>query len=143
LTILQNNCQISKSEIAKELGIPKTTVYNRVARLEEKGIIKGYEAVLDPEKLGQDFQIIINVKAKYGKDYKRKVGQMLAQLPGVWAVFFVFGEQDFIVQAHAHNRNDLIQKIENMMQMEEIERTSSIIVGEVIKFDRKLDLSAI
>ncbi len=49
---LQNDMTKSYKAIAGELGIPVTTVYNRVKKLEENGVILGYKPILDPVKLG-------------------------------------------------------------------------------------------
>ena len=97
-------------------------------------------ADIDPERIGQDLHIIIKIRAKYGKRYKQNVGEKLAKIPGVWAVFFVFGDEDFIVHARGRNRSDLVRMVESFTDMEEIERTSSVIVGEVIKLDHRVNL---
>lgn len=140
LKALQKNCQRSKTDLSEETKIPKTTLFNRIEKLEEAGVIRGYRADIDPAKVGKDLEIIIKVRAKYGKGYKETVGNRLAEISGVWAVFFVFGDEDFIVHARGKNRAELVRKVEELTEMEEIERSSSVIVGEVIKLDHQVCL---
>ncbi|TFH17427.1 AsnC family transcriptional regulator, partial [Candidatus Bathyarchaeota archaeon] len=49
---LQENMTKSYKTIAEELDIPVTTVYNRVKKMEESGVIIGYKPILDAVKLG-------------------------------------------------------------------------------------------
>ena len=51
LRIMQENCKLSTKEIASRLGSPITTVYTKIRRLEEQGLIKRYLAILDGGKL--------------------------------------------------------------------------------------------
>jgi len=52
LKALQKDGRKKNSELAKEVGLAPSTMLDRVKKLEEKGIVKGYRAVVDPEKLG-------------------------------------------------------------------------------------------
>ncbi|RLI46109.1 Lrp/AsnC family transcriptional regulator [Candidatus Bathyarchaeota archaeon] len=133
IKILQENCRISIKVIAKKLGIPKSTVYYRIKRLEEEGIIKGYHAKVDFAKLGQDYLTITFIRAKYGPGYHEKIGQKLSKIPGVFCVFFLFGENDFIILTRSSNREDYLRKLEEIMNMPEIERTNTQIIAKVIK----------
>ncbi|MHA1835102.1 MAG: Lrp/AsnC family transcriptional regulator, partial [Candidatus Baldrarchaeia archaeon] len=52
LNLIQENCKLTAREIAKRINSPITTVFARIKRLEKRGIIKGYKAILNAEKLG-------------------------------------------------------------------------------------------
>ena len=52
LKALQSNGRIKHTELARELGVPQSTLLERVRRLEEQGFIQGYQAAIDPDKLG-------------------------------------------------------------------------------------------
>ncbi len=138
LNILQENCKTTAEEIHEKLKLPKTTIYYRIRRLEDKNIIEGYHAKVNTEKLGMDFYMIIRVRAKYGKCYDNKIGESLSNIPGVWGVFFVFGDNDFIVLARGDSRQALVEKIQTMMGMEDIERTSTSIVANTFKLDQRM-----
>ena len=138
LNILQEDCRTTAKEISEKLSLPKTTIYYRIKRLEKENIIEGYHAKVNTEKLGMDFYMIIHVRAKYGKGYDNKIGESLSKIPGVWGVFFVFGDNDFIVLARGNSREALVEKIQTMMGMEDIERTSTSIVANTFKLDQRM-----
>lgn len=142
LRILQNDCRTSMKKIAKQLGVPKSTIHNRIKRLEADRIIEGYHAKLDATKLGKDFITITNVRAKYGPSYHKNVGKKLAQIPGLWGVYLVFGEIDFVVLAKSDNREDFMKKLEKIMDIPEIERSNTEIVASVIKEDPGIELAS-
>jgi len=52
LQLLQENAKLTYTEIGNKLDVAHSTVYDRIQRMEEHGIIKKYEAVVDPEKIG-------------------------------------------------------------------------------------------
>jgi Lrp/AsnC family leucine-responsive transcriptional regulator len=64
---LQENGRISIKKLAEEINLTPPAVSERVKKLEETGAIKGYRAVIDPEKLGFNIQALINITLKTGK----------------------------------------------------------------------------
>lgn len=140
LNILQRDSRTSLERIADKLGVPKSTVHYRIKRLEAEGIIEGYFAKVNAEKVGKDYRTITFVRAKYGPGYHDKIGNMLAQIPGVWAVYFVYGDIDFVVLARSDSGENLMEKVEKMINSREIERTSTQIVAKVIKEDPIIEL---
>jgi len=135
LKILQDDCRISLEQIAKMVGVPKSTIYYRIKRLEDERIIEGYYAKINFAKLGKDYLTITFVKAKYAPGYHEKIGEKLSKIPGVWGVYFIFGENDFVVLARSKDREDYLRKLELMMNMPEIERTNTQVVAKIIKED--------
>ncbi|MEJ2777204.1 Lrp/AsnC family transcriptional regulator, partial [Sulfolobaceae archaeon RB850M] len=126
LRIIQNNSKYPLEKIAEEVKIPKSTVAYRIKKLEKIGVIKGYFTYIDPSSLNIDYLVITMVRAKYGKDYHESLGMKLSQLPGVWGVYFVLGDIDFIVLARYKNREDFMKNyLEKLINMPEIERTST------------------
>ena len=61
LKILQDNARIKKSEMARALNLAATTLQERIRRLENKGIIKKYQVVVDPEMIGFSVQAFVAV----------------------------------------------------------------------------------
>lgn len=137
---IQKDGRISMEKLSEKLTIKKSATYSRIKKMEDQQVITGYQAVVDPVKVGQDLEMIIKVKARYDKGYHRVVGEKLAKIPGVYGVYFVFGDDDFIILARGRNRASLIEKIEHTMEMKEVERTSSYFVAEVIKFTPSVDV---
>lgn len=135
LNELQKDDRIPMIDLAKKVKIAKSTLLYRIKRLEEEKIIIGYKAIVDPSKLGQDEQMIVRIRAKFGPGYHEKVGKILSDIPGVYAVYFVFGENDFVILARAENREELFNKMQILFNSDFVERTTTEIVTKVIKED--------
>ncbi|MHA2055001.1 MAG: Lrp/AsnC family transcriptional regulator [Candidatus Hodarchaeales archaeon] len=137
---LQTDCRTPVQVIAQKIKTPASTIHYRVKRLDEQNYIKGYYAAINAEKVEKDYQTIMQVRATYGKDYHNEIGNKLANLPGVWAVYFLLGDWDFVLLIRAKDRNDYMQLVEKVMSMPGIERTSSLVVLKPIKEDPRIDL---
>ena len=138
LNILTKDCNIPLDKIAKMLGISKSTVHYRIKRLESEKIIDGYHCKVNFSKLGDDFQAIVHIRAKYSKNYVEKVGKELAKIQGVWAIYNVLGDNDFIIMVRAVNREELMSKLEEMRTTNLIERTNTTVIARIIKEDERL-----
>jgi DNA-binding Lrp family transcriptional regulator len=137
---LQIDCRIPLQDIAEKVGAPTSTVHYRVKRLERDGVIDGYYANVNPEKLGLDYLTVIQVRASYGPGYHERIGKKLAKIPGVWAVYFTLGDTDFFVLTRSKNRKDYTKILEVLMATKEIERTSTQVVSKVIKENPKIEI---
>jgi len=138
LRFLQNDCQMPLDNLAKKLGVPKSTLHYRIKRLERDGVIEGYYAKVNPLKLGYDYVAIVLLRARYGPHYHERVGRKIAAVPGVWAVYYVLGEYDFIVLVRALDREDYMRKLEQLSNMADIERTSTQIAAKILKEDPRI-----
>lgn len=140
LRLLQADCRIPLHRIARKLGVPKSTIHYRVRRLTKKGMLEGFYAKLNSARLGFDYLAVVLVRAKYGPKYHERVGQRLARVRGVWAVYYVLGDIDFIVLIRAKSRDDYMAKLESISSMPDIERTSTQVVAKVVKEDSRINL---
>ncbi len=140
LRLLQEDARITREQIASKLRLSKSAVQYRIKKLENSKIIEGYYAKINPARMGKEYQAITLVRAKYSPSYYAKLGQRLASLKGVWAVYFTFGDNDFVLLTRGVDREDLLATIEQMTQLGGIERTSSQIVIKTIKEDPRLEI---
>ena len=138
LKLLQQDCRIPLDVLAKKVGVPKSTLHYRIKRLEKEGIIGGYYAKVDPLKLGYDYVAVILVKARYGPHYHEKLGKKIANISGVWGVYYVLGEYDFIVLIRAKDREDYMNKLELMSNMPDIERTNTQVAAKILAEDPRV-----
>lgn len=88
LRCLQRDARLSLREIAKEVGVSTPTVSARLATLTQLGIVKGYAAVLDPERLNETTFVLL-VKARPGAT--DAVASAIARLEGVRRVLVARG----------------------------------------------------
>jgi len=112
---LQENARMTFSDIAKQIGKPTSTVFERVKKLENDGVIKGYRAVLDPLKVERGFTAFVFGQAKLGQDINLdRVGMELAKIPEVQEVHFVTGPYDYLVKMRVKDQKEyyrVVQKI--------------------------------
>ncbi len=64
LDLLTKNGKLGNKEIAAVIGLSTTPTFERIKRLERKGIIKGYTAILDKKKIGKGLQVFCQVSLK-------------------------------------------------------------------------------
>ena len=67
---LQENARISMTELGKKIGLSTPATNERVKKLEDKEVIKGYRAIIDPEKLNKNVTAFILFDTKQGKKFK-------------------------------------------------------------------------
>jgi Lrp/AsnC family transcriptional regulator for asnA, asnC and gidA len=77
LTILQQDGRASHVNIARQLGVSHTRVRDRVLRMEEAGVIEGYQVVINPAALGQGVMCIVQLEVDQRLDFEEMVAEML------------------------------------------------------------------
>lgn len=131
IRLLQKNARLSYREIAKELGVAVGTVYNRIKKLEELGVIRGFCVDVDYEKLGFGLTAVMGIKAK-GREIV-KIERELAKSPRVMQVYDVTGEYDIIVVAKFRDRADMNRFVKWVLSLEGVEKTNTSVVMDIIK----------
>jgi DNA-binding Lrp family transcriptional regulator len=61
LTVLQKDCRIPNAELAEQVGMSASACWRRVRALEDAGVIERYAAVVNPDRVGLDFEAIVHV----------------------------------------------------------------------------------
>ena len=136
LSVLLEDGRASCREIARALGVSPATVAKRLKKLETSGLIKGYTAILDHEKLGYEITAVTAITVSGGK--LLEVEREIAKLPGVCAVYDVTGPVDVIVVAKFRSREDLSRFTKSLLAMPHVERTCTYVVLTTIKEDFRL-----
>jgi DNA-binding Lrp family transcriptional regulator len=140
LKMLQEDCNISLKKIGEKTGLSSSTVHYRVNRLIEEGVITGFKAVVDPLKVGKEILAISLVTGRYGPEYSKKIGERIAKIQGVWAVYFLLGNIDFAVLLRASSREELKEIVDAFIKIEEVERSNTYLILERLKEDATVQL---
>ena len=99
LQILQTNAKSTIKQIATELDISTTPVFERIKKLESKGIIKDYVALVDRKLLGQKLTVFIMISLKeHGKDAINKFIKSITKYPQVLECHHISGDADFLLK---------------------------------------------
>ncbi len=133
---MNENARKSFRQMAKELGVSMSTVANRVRKMEEDEIIKGYAPVLDPQKFGFDLLAVIGMRISRGKMIS--VQDKISKNSNVVNVYDITGEWDSMIIARFHNRRELNKFIKWISGMEYVERTYTQIVLNIVKEEARL-----
>ncbi len=131
LSELNRNARLSYRQMAKELNVSMSTISNRVRNMENKGIIKGYVPILDPLQIGFDLMVIIGVRISKGN--LLGVQNEISKNPNVFGVYDITGDWDSIIEARFRNRAELNKFIKWLVSIENVERSYTQIVLNVVK----------
>ncbi len=121
----------SLRSIAKEIGIPTSTVHERVKRLVKMGVIKRFTAELDTKVLGVDVTALILVSVEGA--YITEVEKSLSAFEQVIAVYDITGEFDVAVIAKFRSIDELNNFIKAVLKMPHVKRTVTSVVFNVVK----------
>ncbi|MEK7248397.1 MAG: Lrp/AsnC family transcriptional regulator [Chloroflexota bacterium] len=105
LEILQQDGRASHSAVAEAVGLSQPSVHERVKKLEQRGIIRGYAALVDPEALGLDVLAFVSVRLG---DYKPDdIASSISGIPEVVETHHIAGDECFIVKVRCRTNKDL------------------------------------
>ena len=138
LSLLQGNARLSYREIARELKVAVGTVYNRIKRMEEEGVIRGFAPVLDYEKIGFGLTAVIGIKAQ-GKRIV-EIEREIAKSDRVMLVYDTTGEYDIFVVAKFRDRADMNRFVKWLLSLDGVEKTNTSVAMQVVKEDMRLRL---
>ena len=115
LAALQEDSRQTYTAIGKHLGIAHSTVYDRIKRMEQNGIIKKYTALIDTEKAGAK-NIIAMVTIYTDPKESEKVAEALASAPQVLEVYMSLSEElQIIAKVTAESQESLHTFIANLV----------------------------
>ncbi|MBS7641292.1 Lrp/AsnC family transcriptional regulator [Candidatus Bathyarchaeota archaeon] len=138
IKLLQEDSRTSYGKLANKLGVSVGTVYNRVKNLEEKGVVRGYTAIIDPVKAGYGTIAIILVQAEGA--HLVDVENEIAKIDNVVAVYDITGDFDIAVIARFKDRFELNSFVKKLLSMPYVKRTVTNVVLNVVKEDFRVKI---
>lgn len=140
LCLLQDNARISNAEIARQVGLAPSAIFQRVRKLEESGVILEYTARLNPRNLGYGLVAYVMIQTGEQAKYVDTAG-MLNAIPEVQEVHRVVGEDCFFVKLRVRDTDDLGRLLEEeIQQIPSISSTRTTIVLRSSKETTRLPL---
>ena len=104
LELLQNNARMSNKELAAQVGLAQSTCLERVRRLADEGILRGFHAEVAPEALGIGIEAMIAIRlSKHERTVVESFQAYTLGLREVLSVFHMAGENDFLVHVAVHD----------------------------------------
>ncbi|MBV9026876.1 MAG: Lrp/AsnC family transcriptional regulator [Streptomycetaceae bacterium] len=89
--------RMSYTDLGKATGLSTSAVHQRVRRLEQRGVIRGYAAIVDPEAVGLSLTAFISVKP-FDPSAPDDIAERLAEVPEIEACHSVAGEENYILK---------------------------------------------
>ena len=107
LLCLQDNARISNVDLAARVGLSPSACLRRVTQLEKSGVIDGYHAQLNAEKLGHQVLVLMQISLEgQSADMLAEFEAAAADIPQVLACFLIAGESDYILRVAARDVAD-------------------------------------
>lgn len=117
------------AELGRRVNLSPPAVSERVARLEEAGVITGYRAVIDPRALGYQLTAIVRVKPAPGQ--LQRIPELALQIPEVGECHRITGEDCFYLKLHLRSIDELTTLLDRFLAFGET--TTSIINASPIR----------
>ena len=133
---LLEDARFSSRQIAKKIGVSVGTVLSRIKKMEEKGLIKGYSAILDQEKLGYQLTVLTEITVSKGKLVEME--KEIAKNPNVCGVYDVTCLTDAVIIAKFKNREELGGFTKYLLSLPYLERTNTHVVLTTVKENFRL-----
>lgn len=141
LALLQGNARISNADIARELDMAPSAVLERIRKLEQRGVLKGYEARIDPKAIGLSLLAYVFVRAEEPAG-SAIAGEQLKKIPEVQEIHHVAGEDCYLVKLRVKDTEDLMRLMrERIAAIKTVRSTRTTIVLGTLKESAQLPLA--
>ena len=133
IAALQANGRLSNIDVAKQVNLSHSSCSRRIARLEREGIILGYRALTDRQKLGLSVRAYCGVMRDAEVGWK-ELARDLAKIKGVVSVFAVSGDVDLMLEIVARDMQHYSQVVlRDVFNTKGVSATRSSFVLEEVK----------
>lgn len=104
LEALRDNAKETTKAIAEKTGIPRTTVHDRITKMEDRGVIKKYTVIPDYEELGEHTTafVFLSYDSRDGIA-QEDVAQALSEMEGVYEVHMISGDWDMLAKVRGES----------------------------------------
>lgn len=133
IDLLLSDGRMSHTAIGKETDLSGPSVYARVQRLEREGVIKGYTALLAPEKVGRGLAAFVRIRTQtpgYAEDVFESFIQEEAQIV---ECHDIDGEDCYLLKVRTTSTQSLQKLLETIRSFPGITRTVTTIALETLK----------
>ncbi|MEZ5427607.1 MAG: Lrp/AsnC family transcriptional regulator [Pyrinomonadaceae bacterium] len=138
LNIIQQNARIANAEIARQVGLAPSAVLERLRKLEERGVIRGYAAEVDPAQVGLGLTAFISVRTN---ECCYETDAYLSEIPEVLEIHDVAGDYSYLLKVRVKDTEELSRLLrEKLTNVSNIASTKTTVVLQTIKESTALPL---
>jgi len=133
---LQKNGRISNVELSQKVGLSATPCLERVKRLEKKGVIKSYTALLDPQYLDSSLLVYIELTLKRSSpDVFERFNKAAIQLDSILECHLVSGDFDYLLKTRVADMSAYRKVLTETLQLlPDIKSSKTYVVMEEVKY---------
>lgn len=135
LAHLQEDARLTNNDLSERVNLSPSQCSRRRQRLEDEGLIRGYRAVLDRDRLGFPLVNVISVTlATHNRDNARRFGELLTRLPEVQEAHALTGEMDYILKVVTPDLKSLADFVNDvLLPHDSVQQVKTAIVLETLK----------
>ncbi len=138
LNIIQQDARIANAEIARQVGLAASAVLERIRKLEERGVIKGFETKIDAAQVEFGLTAFVAVRTH---ECCSETDKFLAAIPEVLEVHDVAGEDSYFLKVRVKDTEDLSRLLrEELKNVPNVATTKTTVVLQTIKETTALPL---
>lgn len=117
LDCLQRDGRLSNAKLAEQLALSETPCWRRVKRLEERGVIEGYQVMLNRRKLGLGVMAFVQLSfTQHTTEATAAFERIIQASPNVLACHNTTGDADFLLQVVARDLDDYSRFVEEVLR---------------------------
>jgi Lrp/AsnC family leucine-responsive transcriptional regulator len=132
LGLLQRDARMTNAALAAEVGLTAPSVFERIRKLEQRGVIRGYTVDVDPAALGRTLTAFIRLTVAYDERYASGI-QVVSGDPDVLECYSVAGEDCFIIKTKVGDPGELEALINRIRSRVTVQRSVTMIVLSAVK----------
>jgi Lrp/AsnC family transcriptional regulator, leucine-responsive regulatory protein len=132
LDLLQRDARMTNAAIGAEVGMTAPSVFERIRKLEQRGVIKGYTAVVNPAALGKAITAFIRLTAAWDERHEPGIAE-ISRDPDVLELYNVAGEDCFILKTRVDNPEQLEALLQRIRSRITVQRSVTMIAMSAIK----------
>jgi Lrp/AsnC family leucine-responsive transcriptional regulator len=128
LTLLSHDGRMSFTDLARQTGLSVSATHQRVRRLERRGVIKGYAAVIDPADAGLSLTAFISIKP-FDPAAPDDAPARLSHLGAIEACHSVAGEENYILKVRVASPSDLEDLLQEIRAAANVSTRTTIVLS--------------
>ena len=135
LAILQDDASLAVGEVAARVNLSQTPCWRRIKKLAEAGVIQRTVALVDPQALGLDVTVFIEVQSHdHSKQWLDRFAEVLAKMPEVMEVYRMAGDVDYLLRISVANMADFDDFYQRLIAQVPLKNVTSRVAMERVKY---------
>ena len=132
LRCLTKDARMNASQISTTVNLSVSAVIERMKKLENSGLIRGYTALIDERLAGYDVQAMISIRLEHPK-YNQSFAKQMRDHRCVMECFYITGDFDYIARIGVASTEELTRVLQDIKQIPGVSLTRTYVVLENVK----------